>query len=64
MDLQPSSLHGWQDSKIQWTDEYFPTDISDVLLNAEKSPENDDIDDLSGDVDENDDADVYLEDFN
>ena len=64
MDLQSSSLQGWHDGMVQWTDEYFPTDITDALLNAEKSSENDELDDLSGDVDENDDADVCLEDFN
>ena len=64
MDLQSSLLHGWHDGKFQWTDEYFPTDITDALLNAEKSSENDELDDLSGYVDENDDADVCLEDFN
>ena len=64
MDIECPTLHGRGDNgSIKWVEENFPGDITEILLRAEKSVEEDELDHQSEDVDESDDADICLVDF-
>ena len=67
LDLEPSSLHGWTGTCVQWMEVHFPTNIHSVLITANSGNETKEAEDESDDdceeVEEEDDRDVELDDF-
>ena len=67
LDLDLPIHHGWSGISVKWVEEYFPSDIQNVLLAAndlEDEEENEvDEDDDDEEIQKGDDADVELQDF-
>ena len=64
MNIESSSLHGWDGADVQWTEDCHPPDITDILIEAEKNTEEESDDtNVSALNDISDDADVDVHDF-
>ena len=66
MNIESSSLHGWDGADVQWTEDCHPPDITDILIEAEKNTEEEEESDdtnVSALNDISDDADVDVHDF-
>ena len=63
MDIERPSLHGWNGSNVLWSENTYPQDIAELLIEAENVEDSDDDDENNnhylpsisdGDVDLND----------
>ena len=61
MNIELPSLHGWNATDVQWSEDYYPTDIVDILIAAESLDDEEEVDDSTIDV--SDDVDVEIMDF-
>ena len=66
LNLDTPENHGWEGNSTQWMTEYFPSNINDILVDANEVVEEEDDDeeeDESYDIEEEDDADIEVEDY-
>ena len=65
MDIERSSLHGWNGSNVLWCENMYPQDIAELLIEAENVEDSDNDDENNNHYlpSISDDGDVDLNDF-